>query len=110
MNASLVQIVDQVRQSSDSIATGSGQIATGNQDLSQRTEEQASNLQQTAASMEQLTSTVKHERRHRPRRPTSWPARRARSPPKAAIVVGQVVATMDEITASSQARSPTSSA
>ena len=60
MNASLVRIVAEVRQSSDGIATGSGQIATGNQDLSQRTEEQASNLQQTAASMEQLTGTVRN--------------------------------------------------
>ena len=59
MNDSLVGIVSNVRQSSDSIATGSNQIATGNADLSQRTEEQASNLQQTAASMEQLTATVK---------------------------------------------------
>jgi methyl-accepting chemotaxis protein len=58
MNDSLVGIVGQVRQTSESIATGSNQIATGNADLSQRTEEQASNLQQTAASMEELTSTV----------------------------------------------------
>jgi len=60
MNASLLRIVAEVRQSSDGIATGSGQIAMGNQDLSQRTEEQASNLQQTAASMEQLTGTVRN--------------------------------------------------
>jgi len=59
MRRSLVDVVAQVRTSSDSIATGSGQIAAGNADLSQRTEEQASNLQQTAASMEQLTSTVR---------------------------------------------------
>ena len=59
MQSSLVDVVSQVRTSSDSIATGSGQIAAGNADLSQRTEEQASNLQQTAASMEQLTSTVR---------------------------------------------------
>ncbi len=59
MQGSLVDVVSQVRTSSDSIATGSGQIAVGNADLSQRTEEQASNLQQTAASMEQLTSTVR---------------------------------------------------
>ena len=59
MHKSLVDVVSQVRSSSDSIVTGSGQIAAGNADLSQRTEEQASNLQQTAASMEQLTSTVR---------------------------------------------------
>ena len=58
MNTSLVDIVGNVRASSDSIATGSRQIATGNADLSQRTEEQASNLEQTAAAMEELTSTV----------------------------------------------------
>ncbi len=59
MNTNLLDIVGQVRSSSNSIATGSAQIATGNADLSQRTEEQASNLQETAASMEELSSTVK---------------------------------------------------
>ncbi|WP_349741813.1 methyl-accepting chemotaxis protein [Roseateles cavernae] len=60
MNGSLVQIVSQVRDSSESIATGSREIASGSIDLSQRTEEQASNLQQTAASMEELSSTVRN--------------------------------------------------
>ncbi|MDD0815277.1 MCP four helix bundle domain-containing protein, partial [Curvibacter sp. HBC28] len=59
MNDRLVDVVSQVRHSSDSIATGSAEIATGNADLSQRTESQASNLEETAASMEELTSTVK---------------------------------------------------
>ena len=59
MNASLVDIVGNVRQGTDTIATASSQIATGNQDLSSRTEEQASSLEETAASMEELTSTVK---------------------------------------------------
>jgi methyl-accepting chemotaxis protein len=59
MNASLVQIVSQVRNGTDTIATASSQIAAGNQDLSSRTEEQASSLEETASSMEELTSTVK---------------------------------------------------
>lgn len=59
MNDSLVGIVSQVRNSSDSIATGSAQIATGNADLSQRTEQQASSLQETAASMEQMSATAR---------------------------------------------------
>jgi methyl-accepting chemotaxis protein len=101
MNRSLSTIVTQVRTSSDSIATGSGQIATGNADLSQRTEAQASNLQQTAASMEQLNSTVKTN---------ADTARQAAQLANAATsvaarggdIVGQVVATMDEINTSSR--------
>jgi methyl-accepting chemotaxis protein len=59
MQASLRQLVGQVRASTASISTASGEIATGNLDLSSRTEQTASNLQQTAASMEQLTGTVR---------------------------------------------------
>lgn len=59
MTLSLSGIVQQVRNSSDSIATGSAQIASGNAYLSQRTEVQASALRETAASMEQLSATVK---------------------------------------------------
>ena len=101
MQASLVRIVGEVRQSSDSIATGSGEIATGNADLSQRTEEQASNLQQTAASMEQLTSTVKNnaETAHRAAQLAGSASAAAE---KGGEVVGHVVATMQDISASSR--------
>ncbi|MGN6827963.1 methyl-accepting chemotaxis protein [Paucibacter sp. M5-1] len=59
MQASLVQVVSNVRRNSESVATASAQIAQGNQDLSQRTEEQASALQQTAATMEELAVTTR---------------------------------------------------
>ncbi|MFL6673871.1 MAG: methyl-accepting chemotaxis protein [Massilia sp.] len=59
MNASLQDIVSQVRGGTDTIATASTEIASGNLDLSSRTEEQASALEETASSMEELTSTVK---------------------------------------------------
>jgi HAMP domain-containing protein len=59
MNDSLIRIVGQVRNGTDTIATASQEIATGNLDLSQRTEEQASSLEETASSMEELTSTVR---------------------------------------------------
>ncbi|HEY9065274.1 MAG TPA: methyl-accepting chemotaxis protein [Burkholderiaceae bacterium] len=101
MNESLVTVVGTVRESSDSIATGTRQIATGNADLSQRTEEQASNLQQTAASMEQLTTTVKQNADV-----AKQAAQLAGSASDAAVrggeAVGQVIATMDEISASSR--------
>ena len=59
MQASLVKLIDQVRQAAHGIASDVGQISSGNQDLSSRTEQQASSLQETASSMEELTSTVK---------------------------------------------------
>ena len=59
MQASLVKVVSNVRQNSESVASASSQISQGNNDLSQRTEEQASALEETAASMEQLGVTVK---------------------------------------------------
>jgi len=59
MQASLANVVHDVRQGSESVSTASAEIAQGNQDLSSRTESQASALEETAASMEELSSTVK---------------------------------------------------
>jgi methyl-accepting chemotaxis protein len=101
MNDSLLSVVRNVRDSSDSIATGSAEIATGNADLSQRTEEQASNLQQTAASMEQLTATVK-QNTETARHATQLVGSASEAAAGGGRVVGQVVETMGEITASSR--------
>ncbi|MBV5292407.1 MAG: cache domain-containing protein [Curvibacter lanceolatus] len=57
--ASLNQLVTQVRKASENLETASIEIAQGNQDLSSRTESQASALEETAASMEQLSSSVR---------------------------------------------------
>jgi methyl-accepting chemotaxis protein len=59
MNASLVKIVGEVRDGTETIASVSREIADGNLDLSTRTEEQAASLQETASSMRDLTNTVK---------------------------------------------------
>jgi len=59
MNASLKQIVTEVRTGAQTIAVASGEIAQGNMDLSSRTEQQAGALEETASSMEELTSTVR---------------------------------------------------
>ena len=101
MNESLVGIVGDVRNASESIATGSSQIAHGNADLSQRTEEQASNLQQTAASMEELTATVKHNA-DTARRASELAEGASQVAAQGGEVVGQVVETMDGITDSSR--------
>jgi len=60
MQASLTEVVAQVRENAEGVATASAEIALGNQDLSQRTEEQASALQQTSATMSQLGVTVRN--------------------------------------------------
>ncbi len=101
MQQRLAALVAQVRQASDSIATGSSEIATGNVDLSQRTEAQASNLQQTAASMEQLHSTVKHNA-DTARQATQLAGAASTAAHKGGEVVGQVVATMGDISSSAR--------
>jgi methyl-accepting chemotaxis protein len=101
MNDSLVGIVSQVRGASGSIATGSAQIATGNADLSQRTEEQASNLQQTAASMEQITSTVR-QNADTASTATQLAGDASRLAEQGGTAVGEVIATMGDITDSSR--------
>ena len=101
MNESLVAIVGDVRNASESIATGSSQIAHGNADLSQRTEEQASNLQETAASMEQLTATVR-QNADTARRASAVAEGAATVAAQGGEVVGRAVATMDGITDSSR--------
>jgi len=101
MQTSLAKTVGQVRHASDSIATGSAQIASGNHELSQRTEEQASNLEQTAASMEQLNATVRNNT-DTARQATQLAGSASQVAAKGGDVVGQVVATMNEITESSR--------
>ncbi|HEX3142032.1 MAG TPA: methyl-accepting chemotaxis protein [Rhizobacter sp.] len=101
MNESLVAVVGQVRNASDSIATGSAQIATGNADLSQRTEEQAANLEQTAASMEQLTATVQSNA-DSAREAAALSSKASASAGQGGEVVNQVVTTMGRISESSR--------
>jgi methyl-accepting chemotaxis protein len=101
MRDSLVNIVGQVRQGTDTIATASSQIAAGNMDLSSRTEEQASSLEETAASMEELTSTVK-QNADNARQANQLAVSASSIAVKGGQVVAQVVDTMGAINASSK--------
>jgi methyl-accepting chemotaxis protein len=101
MQASLNRIVSEVRNSTDSIGTASTQIASGNQDLSGRTEQAASSLQETAASMDQLSSTVRQSA-DAARQASEMASANAEVAARGGRVVGQVVATMQDIQTSSQ--------
>jgi methyl-accepting chemotaxis protein len=101
MNASLVRLVGEVRQGTDTIATASGQIASGNQDLSSRTEQQASSLQETAASMQHLTQTVKRNADNA-RQASELAQSASQLARQGGTVVAQVVETMGSIQASSR--------
>jgi methyl-accepting chemotaxis protein len=101
MNCSLVKIVGQVRNGTETIATASGQIAAGNMDLSSRTEQQAGSLEETASSMEELTSTVK-QNADNARQGNALAVSASEVARKGGTVVAQVVETMGAINDSSK--------
>ncbi|WP_306532507.1 methyl-accepting chemotaxis protein [Janthinobacterium sp. BJB304] len=100
MNGNLLEIVQRVRSGTDTIATASSQIAAGNSDLSSRTEEQASSLEQTASAMEELSSTVQ-QNADNARHASILAVEAANIAGAGGQAVGQVIHTMDAISASS---------
>jgi methyl-accepting chemotaxis protein len=98
--ARIAEVMTTVRHSVDSVSTASKQIAAGNLDLSSRTEEQAASLEQTAASMEELTSTVRQNAQNA-REANGLAQSSAAVAVQGGNVVGDVVATMGDINASS---------
>jgi methyl-accepting chemotaxis protein len=101
MRESLLRIVSEVRQGTETINTAAAQIAAGNLDLSSRTEQQASALEETASSMEQLTSAVR-ENGSNARQANELAAAATEVAQQGGAVVGQVVQTMGSISASSR--------
>ena len=59
MNATLADIVKQVRSSADAVVAGSHTIAEGNAQLAQRTQEQAASLEETASGIEHLAASAR---------------------------------------------------
>jgi methyl-accepting chemotaxis protein len=101
MTARLRSLVSEVAQGARTVADTSAQIAQGNSDLSQRTEEQASTLEETASSMEELTSTV-GQNADNARVANELAAGAAAVAREGGAAVGQVVTTMNGISASSK--------
>jgi len=57
--ASLSNLIRDVRDMSESVAQTSGELASSSENLASRTSTQAANLEETSASMEEITSIVK---------------------------------------------------
>lgn len=101
MRQSLSQIVNQVRESSESISSGADGVAVGSVNLSQRTEQQAASLQQTAASMEQIGQAIRQNAETV--RVTNQHATTASEiAAKGGEAIENIVRTMDEISQSSR--------
>lgn len=101
MQDRLKALVSEIRVSADSIQSASDEVARGNADLSARTETAASNLEQTASSMETLTDAVRSSA-HAARDAAQLASTASRLASEGQEVVGQVVATMNEINDSSK--------
>jgi len=97
----LTDLVTRIKESTDPITMASGEIAAGNANLSQRTDEQARSLKQTASSMEELTSTVR-QNAERAKNASELAVNASTIAGRGGAAVGEVVNTMDAISASSK--------
>ncbi|MGE8659719.1 MAG: methyl-accepting chemotaxis protein [Achromobacter sp.] len=101
MQDGLTRTVTTVRQGVEEINVGAAEIAAGNANLSTRTEEQAAALEQTASTMEELAATVKQNAENAAQA-NQLAAVSMEVAQRGGRAVGQVVATMQGISDSSQ--------
>jgi len=101
MNESLVRIVGQVREGTDTIYSASRDIASGNLDLSTRTELQAAALEKTTFSMQDLTNAVNQNAGYA-RQANQLVQSASAVAVRGGAVVSQVVFTMESINLASR--------
>ena len=101
MQRKLRGLVGHIRESAESIGTASKEVADGNQDLSVRTEQTAGNLQHAASAMTQLTGNVRQSA-DAAVQANSLAVSASDVARRGGQAVSNVVATMDEINASSK--------
>ena len=101
MQERLRTLVGEISQAADSILVASSEVASGNLDLSQRTEQTSHNLQSAASSLVDLTGTVSQSA-DSARQANQLASTASDAATRGGEVVGQVVRTMDTISASSR--------
>jgi len=101
MNDGLAAMVTRIRSGAESIAVGAAQVSAGNQQLSSRTEEHASSLEETASTLEEFTTTVRRNAEHA-KQASALAGTASTTAERGGEVVGKVVTTMQEVTASSK--------
>ncbi|KAG8154636.1 methyl-accepting chemotaxis protein [Burkholderia catarinensis] len=94
-------LVDDVSEQVHNVQRASNEIAQGNNDLSARTEQAASSVQQTAASMAEMTATV-DSNAETARQANQLAVSASDAAGRGGQAVGEVVTTMNDITASSR--------
>ena len=97
----LRSLVDDVSEQITGTLHACHEIARGNENLSARAEQTAANLEQTASSMEQMTATVRHSADNA-RQSAQLADSASAVAGRGGQVMGQVVHTMQDITASSR--------
>ena len=101
MSENLARMVRDIRRNAETIHAAADDVMAGNTDLAGRTEEQASTLEETAASMEELTTAVQENTASAGN--ASHLALQANDvAARGGEVMSSVVATMDDIRASSK--------
>ena len=101
MQERLRTLVGEIGQTADSILVASSEVASGNLDLSQRTEQTSHNLHSAATSLVELSGTVSQSA-DSARQANQLASTASDAATRGGEVVGQVVRTMDTISASSR--------
>ena len=101
MQERLRTLVGEIGQTADSILVASSEVASGNLDLRQRTGQTSHNLQSAASSLVDLTGTVSQSA-DSARQAHQLASTASDAATRGGEVVGQVVRTMDTISASSR--------
>jgi methyl-accepting chemotaxis protein len=101
MRTRLATLMGDIKASADAIASASSEIATGNADLASRTESQASNVDRTTRAMAELTGEVRQNAANASEA-SALVATANEIATRGGDVVGGVVTTMGDISASSK--------